>query len=83
MRFSIEILGENLNNSDLSFTTHAESCTWERKDRIYQLQVNESNPNPHIGELAYITVNLPFYNSTLYLCVTPADSNKAFHQGNT
>ncbi|CAF1471472.1 unnamed protein product [Adineta ricciae] len=77
------IYGENLNNSHLSFTTHAESCIWERKDRIYLLQVNESNPNSHVGELAYVTLHLPFYNSTLYLCVTPPDSSRAFHQGNT
>jgi hypothetical protein len=48
---------------------------------MYKLEVNESNSMGHMSERAYITLNLPYYNSTLYMCFTPANSDEAFHQG--
>ena len=33
-------------------------------------------------EHASIILNLPYYNSTLYMCLTPSNSNEVFHQGN-
>ncbi len=75
------IEGENLKGGQLSFTTHSKSCQWERKDKMYKLEVNESNSMGHMSERAYITLNLPYYNSTLYMCFTPANSDEAFHQG--
>jgi len=74
-------LGENLDGAQLSFTTHPESCQWERKDKIYKLKVNASDPHDRMSERAYITLNLPYYNSTLYMCLTPRNSNEVFHQG--
>ncbi|UJR23804.1 hypothetical protein I4U23_026780 [Adineta vaga] len=35
-----------------------------------------------MGQLAFVTLNLPFYNSTLYLCLSPANSSEVLHQGN-
>jgi hypothetical protein len=35
-----------------------------------------------MSERAYITFNLPYYNSTLYICLTPANSTEVFHQAN-
>jgi hypothetical protein len=74
--------GENLDGSQLSFTTHSKSCQWERKNKIYKLKVNQFDPHERMSERAYITLNLPYYNSTLYMCLTPANSNEVFHQGN-
>ncbi|CAF0976819.1 unnamed protein product [Rotaria sordida] len=76
------IYGENLNGAKLSFTTHPKSCQWERKDKIYELLVDEKDPHERMSERAYIHLNLPYYNSTLYMCLTPSNSNEVFHQGN-
>ena len=74
-------LGENLNGAKLSFTTHSKSCQWDRKDRIYELQVDASDPHERMSERAFIALNLPYYNSTLFMCLTPSGSNEVFHQG--
>ena len=76
------ILGENLDGAQLSFTTHDQSCQWERKDRVYVLKVNPADPHDRMSERAYVILNLPDYNSTLYMCITPNGSNEVFHQGN-
>ncbi|CAF0745015.1 unnamed protein product [Adineta steineri] len=76
------IFGEQLHDAEISFTTHAESCQWERKNKMYKLQVNQSSRHEHKFDRAYVTLNLPYYNSTLYLCLTPANSNEVLHQGN-
>jgi len=34
-----------------------------------------------MSERAWIILNLPYYNSTLYMCLTPANSTDVFHQG--
>jgi hypothetical protein len=65
------IYGENLDGAQLSFTTHGDSCQWERKDKIYKLTVNASDPHDRMSERAFIILNLPYYNSTLYMCLTP------------
>jgi hypothetical protein len=75
------VYGENLDGAQLSLTTHPESCQWERKDKIYKLKVNASDPHDRMSERAYIILNLPYYNSTLYMCLTPTNSNEVFHQG--
>ncbi len=75
------ILGENLDGAELSFTTHFKSCQWERKDRLYKLEVHESDPHERMSERAFINLNLPYYNSTLYMCLKPANMNEVFHQG--
>lgn len=74
-------VGENLNGAQLSFTTHSKSCQWERKDRIYELKVEQKDPHQRMTERAYISLNLPYYNSTLYMCLRPAKSQDVFHQG--
>ena len=78
--------GENLDGAELSFTTHKESCQWERKDTVYRLTVKAAAaaaaPQGHMSERAFVTFNLPYYNSTLYLCLSPKGSHEAFHQGN-
>lgn len=74
--------GENLDGAELSFTTHRNSCQWERKDTVYRLRVNASDPHDRMSERASITFNLPYYNQTLYLCLSPKGSNEVFHQGN-
>ncbi|CAF1141906.1 unnamed protein product [Rotaria sordida] len=75
------IYGENLDGAELSFTTHSESCEWERKDKIYTLEVDQFDPHERMSERAYITLNLPYYNSTLYMCLRPSNTNEVFHQG--
>jgi hypothetical protein len=65
----------------LSFTTHSQSCQWDRKDTIYKLEVDESDPHERMSERAFITLNLPYYNYTLYMCLKPANSNEVYHQG--
>lgn len=75
------IYGENLNGAVLSFTTHSKSCQWERKDRTYTLQIEKKDPHQRMTERAYVSLNLPHYNSTLYMCITPANSKDVFHQG--
>lgn len=81
MRFRC-ILGENLDGATLSFTTHDQSCQWERKDRVYILRVNQSDPHERMSERAYVTFHFPDYNSTLYMCLSPNGTNEVFHQGN-
>ncbi|CAF2320775.1 unnamed protein product [Rotaria sp. Silwood2] len=76
------IYGENLDGAQLSFTTHPESCQWERKNKIYTLQVDATDPHERMSERAFIDLTLPYYNSTLYMCLTPTNSNEVFHQGN-
>ncbi|CAF0803215.1 unnamed protein product [Adineta ricciae] len=76
------IYGDNLDGAELSFTTHAASCAWDRKDKVYKLEVDEADPHERMSERAFITLNLPYYNSTLYMCITPVGSNEVFHQGN-
>jgi len=75
-------LGEDLDNAQLSFTTHPRSCDWDRKNRIYNLKVDQFDPHERMSERAFVTLNLPYYNDTLYVCLTPAHSNDVFHQGN-
>ncbi|CAF0973748.1 unnamed protein product [Rotaria sp. Silwood1] len=75
------IYGENLDGAQLSFTTHSGSCQWERKNKVYTLKVNAFDPHERMSERAFITLNLPYYNSTLYMCLTPSNSNEVFHQG--
>ncbi len=75
-------LGDNLDGAQLSFTTHSASCQWERKDKIYKLKVDASDPHERMSERAFIVLNLPYYNSTLFMCLTPTNSNEVFHQGN-
>lgn len=82
MIFSYIFLGENLDGAQLSFTTHSQSCEWERKNKVYTLKVDASDPHERLMERAYVTFNLPYYNSTLYMCLTPTNSNEVFHQGN-
>ncbi len=74
-------LGENLHGAQLSFTAHPESCQWERKDKIYTLKVDASDPHERMSERAFIILNLPDYNSTLFMCLTPKNSSEVFHQG--
>ncbi|CAF2869983.1 unnamed protein product [Rotaria sp. Silwood2] len=76
------IYGENLDGAQLSFTTHSDSCQWERKNKIYTLKVDVLDPHERMSERAYIILNLPYYNSTLYMCLTPSNSDDVFHQGN-
>ncbi|CAF1462085.1 unnamed protein product [Adineta steineri] len=75
------IYGENLDGAQLSFTTHPKSCQWERKDTVYKLKVDAHDPHERMSDRAFITLNLPYYNSTLYMCLTPTNSNEVFHQG--
>jgi hypothetical protein len=75
-------LGENLDGATLSFTTHPQSCQWERKDRSYKLHVDRTDPAQRMSERAVIVINLPYYNSTLFVCLTPAGSSEAIHQEN-
>ena len=76
------ISGENLDGAELSLTTHSSNCQWERKDTIYQLKVPPSDPHERMSERAFINIKLPYYKSTLYMCLTTPDSNEVFHQGN-
>ncbi len=48
---------------------------------MYKLKVDQFDPHEHMSERAYINLTLPYYNSTLYICLTPANSNEVFHQG--
>lgn len=72
------IYGVNLHDAQLSFTTHRNSCQYERKDFVYPLRVESIDRN----ERAFVQLNLPFYNSTLFLCLTPKNSLVVLHQGN-
>lgn len=49
---------------------------------MYTLKVDQFDPHERMSERAYINLNLPYYNSTLYICLTPTNSNEVFHQGN-
>ena len=71
-------LGENLDGAQLSFTTHTESCQWERRSKVYRININS---NRSIDAHASITINLPYYSSILYMCLTPKNSTKVIHQG--
>jgi hypothetical protein len=85
MHFSRVILfclGDNLNGAQLSFTTHSEACQWDRKNKMYELKVDETDPHERMSERAFIVLHLPYFNSTLYMCLTPKGSNEVFHQGN-
>ncbi|CAM4897569.1 unnamed protein product [Rotaria socialis] len=75
------IYGKNLDGAELSFTTHPESCQWERKNAIYRLKVEEASSQHRTSEYAFINLNLPYYNSTLYMCLTSANSSEVLHCG--
>ena len=77
----LSFLGQNLQGAQLSFTTHPQSCQWERKERTYTLEVQASDPSIPMNEVAHITINLPYYNSTLFLCLTPENSQRVTHLG--
>lgn len=76
------IYGENLHDAKLSFTTHAANCQFERIDISYHLEVNASDTHERISERAFVNIRLPHYNSTLFLCLEPANSSVVTHQGN-
>lgn len=48
---------------------------------MYQLKVDPLDRHGRMSERAFIYLNLPYYSSTLYMCLTPANSNEVFHQG--
>ncbi|CAF3806195.1 unnamed protein product [Rotaria magnacalcarata] len=75
------VYGENLNGSVLSFTSHPQSCLLERKDRLYTLTVNTHGPYRRMSERAFLTINLPYYNSTLYVCLQLPNESYPIHQG--
>ena len=76
------MLGDNLHGAQLSFTTHPESCQWDRKNKVYDLKVDEEDPHERMSERAFINLHLPYFNSTLFMCLQPNGSNEVFHQGN-
>lgn len=73
--------GDNLDGAKLSFTTHSKSCEYERKDITLKLQVDSSDRHERMSERAFIDINLPYFNSTLFMCLQPANSNEIYHQG--
>jgi hypothetical protein len=77
----LNVLGKNLNEAVLSFTSDSESCLLERKDHLYTLTVNDFDPHKGMSERAFLTINLPYYDSTLYICLQPPNSSDSFHQG--
>lgn len=77
----LNALGENLNGSVLSFTSHPQSCLLERKDRLYTLIVNTHGPYQRMSERTFLTINLPYYNSTLYVCLQIPNAPYPIHQG--
>lgn len=74
-------LGENLNGTNISFTSHPQSCLLEQKDHLYTLIVSASDPYQRMSERAFLTINLPYYGSTLYVCLQSANASFPFHQG--
>ncbi|CAF1187112.1 unnamed protein product [Didymodactylos carnosus] len=78
------IYGYYLDGSVLSFTTHGESCEYDRKDKRYLLTIvsdhSLQNQQKTI-EQAHIVLNLPYYGSTLYMCLRGLNSKDIYHQG--
>jgi hypothetical protein len=77
----LNVLGKNLNEAVLSFTSHPQSCLLERKDHLFTLTVNDVDPHKGMSERAFLTINLPYYGSTLYICLQPPNASGLFHQG--
>ncbi|UJR08015.1 hypothetical protein I4U23_012293 [Adineta vaga] len=75
------IYGKNLNGSILSFTIDSESCSFERKNHSYILTTSSSNSDQTIIEQVFLTINLPYYSSTLYICLQSRDVTQPSHQG--
>lgn len=73
-----------MNGSNLSFTSHPERCLFERKDHVFTLIVTEPtiHTNVHVKEQARVTIKLPYYGGTLFMCLQSPKESIPLHQGN-
>lgn len=79
--YPLDILGKNLDGAVLSFTSHPDTCKLERRDHLYTLTVTDVDSQKGMSEHALVTINLPYYDTTLYVCLQPPNATDSFHQG--
>ncbi|CAF1120410.1 unnamed protein product [Adineta steineri] len=75
------VYGKNLNGSIISFTSHPNTCSLEQKDHLYTLTMDTIDSSQSMIEQAFFTLNLPYYGSTLYVCLQSPNTPYACHQG--